>query len=480
MLAGTPRINGGGSGGGGSLSIGSTIGGGTPTQALYTDNFGNLFSDSLFTRDSITKLTNIAANFVAPSDFVQTVGTGLNDVSIQSQPTATVGATLTITIDIGDPTSPNVFNWADSLGGSGLHVAMAGGAITLPGSVGNWVIQFQNITGHTSGDTFVSTMDAVVGGFTIGNFPMGGNGSFNSWSDVAAGTTSFFGVGTIPGALSNGTFLATFGNTGDAHNITDLINGTYRIDIGASTGSNKSQLNLNSGTINLGASDGTWSSGFGATWKAATFQSHNTQFTLPDAIGAVGSVMTDVSGNGVLSMQPGGMSSALTHGDIFQGNGSNVATAINLIADTSDVPSVEYTSRFLTDAGSYTAVDWGGRQLRDANGSTVNASWGGGHFTIPSLATTPQYETPADNATVTANGATQLILNPPGGTMTSVTIIVPATPVNGQQFWITSVQAITTINWNGAVINAPTSFVIGTPIHFVYSTSISTGAWLAN
>lgn len=51
---------------GGGLIIGATVIGGTPTEVLYTDNFGNLYSDAEFTRDSITNATHIGMD-IAPN-----------------------------------------------------------------------------------------------------------------------------------------------------------------------------------------------------------------------------------------------------------------------------------------------------------------------------------------------------------------------------------------------------------------------------
>ncbi len=50
-------------GGAGELIIGAPITGGTPTEVLYTDNYGNLYSDGGFTRDSITSQTDIINDY---------------------------------------------------------------------------------------------------------------------------------------------------------------------------------------------------------------------------------------------------------------------------------------------------------------------------------------------------------------------------------------------------------------------------------
>ena len=47
---------------GAGFSIGGLVSGGTPTQVLYTDDNGNLFSDSGFTRDSSFSATTILTN----------------------------------------------------------------------------------------------------------------------------------------------------------------------------------------------------------------------------------------------------------------------------------------------------------------------------------------------------------------------------------------------------------------------------------
>jgi len=141
-------------------------------------------------------------------------------------------------------------------------------------------------------------------------------------------------------------------------------------------------------------------------------------------LGGTGAVTSIIAGTGI-SISPGtGLGNvtitntgsgipSLLHGDIFQGNGSNVATAVNLISDTSDVPSIEYSNRFLTDTSSFTAVDWGGRQLRDTNGSTINLSWGGGLVTIPYLGGGGTQMVTADNSGVLGTAAIPSI-TPPG------------------------------------------------------------------
>ena len=70
---------------GAGFSIGGLVSGGTPTQVLYTDDNGNLFSDSGFTRDSSFSATNInTGNYFANEVFGlgigNTVSPGLSSV----------------------------------------------------------------------------------------------------------------------------------------------------------------------------------------------------------------------------------------------------------------------------------------------------------------------------------------------------------------------------------------------------------------
>lgn len=95
MLAGTPRIVGGSTGGGGGdPTIGNPVIGGTPGWVLYIDQAGNLAGDNLFTSNSITKERSILfplGSYSSGLTLLNTLpATGVTGTGIQAQwsPTA--------------------------------------------------------------------------------------------------------------------------------------------------------------------------------------------------------------------------------------------------------------------------------------------------------------------------------------------------------------------------------------------------------
>ena len=64
------------------LVIGTAITGGTPTEVLYTDNDGNLFSDPGFTRDSITNNTVLQNNYDPNNSINFSIGDSLTGGSL--------------------------------------------------------------------------------------------------------------------------------------------------------------------------------------------------------------------------------------------------------------------------------------------------------------------------------------------------------------------------------------------------------------
>lgn len=89
---------------GGSLSIGEAIGGGTPTEILYTDNSGDLYSDSSFTRDSATQQTTIL------TDLSLIPGSPLTDIVGLQSGSLFGGALFGTAITVTDPADPNIFS----------------------------------------------------------------------------------------------------------------------------------------------------------------------------------------------------------------------------------------------------------------------------------------------------------------------------------------------------------------------------------
>lgn len=98
------RTNTSSGGSGGGLAIGEVISGGTPTEVLYTDNAGNLFSDSNFTRDSATQQTTIL------TDLALIPGSPLTNVSGLQSGLLFGGGLFGTAITVTDPADANKFS----------------------------------------------------------------------------------------------------------------------------------------------------------------------------------------------------------------------------------------------------------------------------------------------------------------------------------------------------------------------------------
>lgn len=72
-----------------------------------------------------------------------------------------------------------------------------------------------------------------------------------------------------------------------------------------------------------------------------------------------------------------------------------------------------------------------------------------------------QYVQPATGATVTADPNTQVLQIDPATGLLALTINMPANPVEGQDFSLSSSQAITTLGLVGSVVGAVTALLLG-------------------
>ncbi|MGV8130848.1 MAG: hypothetical protein ACP5N7_01980 [Candidatus Pacearchaeota archaeon] len=127
----------------GNMTIGDPVAGGTPTEVLYIDNSGNLYSDSLFTRDSSTKETYIAmeqnggtvlAGVAVDNDLVGVPGT--NGVAMRRADLAgTVGSNVIALFDgtpLGAPSEYlGVFRADDDVTGEFGQGVWFGGSVNL-------------------------------------------------------------------------------------------------------------------------------------------------------------------------------------------------------------------------------------------------------------------------------------------------------------------------------------------------------------
>lgn len=80
-----------------------------------------------------------------------------------------------------------------------------------------------------------------------------------------------------------------------------------------------------------------------------------------------------------------------------------------------------------------------------------------------------QYETPATGATVNASAGTEVLFLDPAGTLATLTVVLPPSPVGGQDFTIGSSQIVTTLTLTGTIVGTLTTLAMGGFARFVYS-----------
>lgn len=86
-----------------------------------------------------------------------------------------------------------------------------------------------------------------------------------------------------------------------------------------------------------------------------------------------------------------------------------------------------------------------------------------------------QYEVPETGATVVMRADTQALLLKPAGTLLTLTITVPTTPIDGQEISISSTQALTTLTVNGGTMEQSlTSLAANGFFGFIYNVTTST------
>lgn len=132
-------------------------------------------------------------------------GTGVDDFSIVS--TNLNGTrTLTVTIDDGDPTSPNTFTWDDGFT-TVTNVLITGGSQTI-GTLNDIVIKFGSITGHDTGDFWNTSFTVTFGGME----KLDGQNEILEYGDIdniSGHTRIRIAPGTIGDISLMGTYNAT-------------------------------------------------------------------------------------------------------------------------------------------------------------------------------------------------------------------------------------------------------------------------------
>lgn len=84
-----------------------------------------------------------------------------------------------------------------------------------------------------------------------------------------------------------------------------------------------------------------------------------------------------------------------------------------------------------------------------------------------------QYAVPTTGQTVTANAGTRVLFIDPAGTLVALTVVLPAGPVEGQDFLVASSQSITTLTITGTIVGTLTTLALGGFARFVYSATAS-------
>lgn len=84
---------------------------------------------------------------------------------------------------------------------------------------------------------------------------------------------------------------------------------------------------------------------------------------------------------------------------------------------------------------------------------------------------TTQYATPVSTDSITiASGVNVLLINP-AGTIAALTVVLPASPINGQVCTITSSQIVTALTVTGTIVGTLTTLALGGFASFCYSST---------
>jgi hypothetical protein len=91
----------------------------------------------------------------------------------------------------------------------------------------------------------------------------------------------------------------------------------------------------------------------------------------------------------------------------------------------------------------------------------------------PSHIVTTQYAQPTTGQTVTANPGVNTLFLDPAGTLATLTVVLPASPVEGQLFRVAAAQIITALTITGTIVGTLTTLALGGFAQFVYSATAS-------
>lgn len=93
-------------------------------------------------------------------------------------------------------------------------------------------------------------------------------------------------------------------------------------------------------------------------------------------------------------------------------------------------------------------------------------------FSTATLVST-QYAQPTVGQTVTANAGVNALFIDPAGTLLTLTVVLPASPSDGQVFMMGSSQIITTLTVTGTIVGSLTTMGLGGFARFCYSATAS-------
>lgn len=83
-----------------------------------------------------------------------------------------------------------------------------------------------------------------------------------------------------------------------------------------------------------------------------------------------------------------------------------------------------------------------------------------------------QYAVPTTGQTVTGDGSAVICINP-AGTLAALTVVLPASPFDGQECTIATSQILTSLTITGTIVGTLTTLALGGFARFVYSAQAS-------
>jgi hypothetical protein len=320
----------------------------------------------------------------------------------------------------------------------------------------------------SDGTNWISSPAAGGGVFTAGgtnsaqgpNSTAAGSNSISLGASAAAAGDDSTALGTS--TVASGQSSVAMGNAASA-------NATYAISIG-----DNSKAQGNSGSVSIGRNA---KSGGGNAVSIG--------------IAAFGNGLNAVAiGNSTFAAN-----TAVGLGSGQANNTGSIAIGANSPSANGNFACAIGNSASANNAGSFVFWDSNGSGKSDTSSNQFVMTFAGGHYfykdsstlwvsidtsgnLINSKGTSDQsysLQVPTTGFSITIGaGVKTLILNP-AGTLATGTIVMPASPIDGQEIRVTSSQTVTglTVNANTGqtISNAPTTLVAGKGFSYIYNTS---------